>query len=214
VDTTALCRNDNAKLGLSNGVVLDTERPIITFAARALEKYRGFHKFWPALSKVLRRNPDTEALIVGGNAPVYGPAERTQSLRQTMLQEHPVDLSRVHFVPSLGRADYTRMLQLSRCHVYLTYPFIPSWSLIEAMSCAAPIVAADVAPVREIVDRGTSELVDFFDIEAIAEAMENMIRRPRRYNAMRQRARARAVRSFDFQTKMWPKLRSLVKEFV
>ena len=211
VNTATLRENPSARLRIATGKYLTADTPVITFAARALEHYRGFHKFWPALAMVLQRNPATQAVVVGGRTTAYGPEEAGTSLVDRLIGEYPVDLSRVHFFEALDREAYTTMLQISSCHVYLTYPFIPSWSLIEALSCGAPVVAADVPPVREIVGRGTCALVDFFDIERLAKKMEAFIRDPSRTHAMRVRARTHAVKNFDFQQKSWPRLRALIQ---
>jgi len=211
IDTNTLKPNPRARLKLESGVVLTSASRVVTFAARGLEEYRGFHKFWPALAAALERDTELCALVVGTDQPTYGPRAAGPSLRERMLQEFPADLSRVHFVPTLDRARYTQMLQISRCHVYLTYPFVPSWSLVEAMACGTPLVVADVPPVREVVGDGCAEMVDFFDIEGLSGAIGEMVKRPRRLSKMRQKARVRAADIFDFQARSWPKLRGLIE---
>ena len=118
---------------------------VITYSARNLEPYRGFHIFMRALPKVLRLRPNAHVLIVGGDSVSYGRrASRAPTWRQQILMElgGDIDLRRVHFVGRLPFRQYLAVLQLSSVHVYLTYPFVLSWSLLEAMSAGCHIVAS------------------------------------------------------------------------
>lgn len=211
VDTDRLKKKAGVELTLSSGARFRRDRPLITYAARALEHYRGFHHFWPALASVLERDPDVEALVVGEVRPAYGPGQDNQHLVDEMLARYPCDLRRVHFVPSLLRDDYIKMLQVSSCHAYLSYPFVPSWSLVEAMACETPLVVSGVAPVREIVGENTCRIVDFFDIAGFADAMIETLSSAKT-NALARNARKRAVAQFDFAEATWPRLRSLIRE--
>jgi glycosyltransferase involved in cell wall biosynthesis len=90
-----------------------------------------------------------------------------------------IDWDRVHFLGRVPYASYRSILQISRCHVYLTVPFVLSWSLLEAMSMGATIVASDVAPVREVMEHGkTGSLVDFFDPAALARQVADVLANP------------------------------------
>lgn len=209
VDTKRLCKDAKAELSLPSGVTFRRKQPLITYAARSLEHYRGFHRFWPALALVLERHPDAQALVVGDASPAYGP---DRNLANEMTARHPCDLSRVHFVPSLLRADYIKMLQVSSCHVYLTYPFVPSWSLIEAMSCETPLVVSDVAPVREVVGDQTCRMADFFDTEMLAGEMIATLKGGKAVSAFGRNARKRAVERYDFESVSWPRLRALIDQ--
>ena len=214
VDTRLLRRNASAVLSLPEGRTLSRRMPIVTFAARSLEHYRGFHKFWPALALVLARNEKAHAIIVGSDDVTYGPAASAEPLRERMLSLFPADLSRVHFFPSLDRASYIRMLQISSCHVYLTYPFVPSWSLLEAMACGAPVIASDVGPVNELADHTSCIRVDFFDTDGLANAMQEVLAAPDKYETMRTTAAARVRRLYDFDRISWPRLRQLIHEAI
>jgi glycosyltransferase involved in cell wall biosynthesis len=113
-----------------------------------------------------------------------------------MLGLVKLDATRTHFLGKLPRAQYIRVLQVSAAHVYLTYPFVLSWSLLEAMACAAPIVASRTAPVLEVVQHGrTGVLVDFFSPEAVADAVQQMLSRPAHRCALGAAARS-AVQVF------------------
>ena len=183
IATHELGPDPEATITTPSGLVLgagDIDRPVLTYVARNLEPYRGFHVFMRALERIQRIDPRCHALIVGGDEVSYGqrpPANgssksaKSGNWREHMLTQVKLDPTRTHFMGRLPREQYLRVLQVSNAHVYLTYPFVLSWSLLEAMACGAPIVASDTAPVREVMRDGENgRLVDFFDADAIADA--------------------------------------------
>jgi glycosyltransferase involved in cell wall biosynthesis len=183
--------------------------PLITYAARSLEHYRGFHKFWPALRDVMNSTPKAQAIVVGVAEPAYGP-EGNEDLVQRLMSNYPIDEDRVSMVSALSRTEYIELLGRSSCHVYLSYPFVPSWSLIEAMASGAPLVVSDVGPIREIVGRDTCHGVDFFDTDALADAITDTILDKKNARRRAKRARDRAIAEYDFKSKSWPQLRQLM----
>lgn len=173
VDIERLGPDPTATWSTRSGVTLKAGDPVVTYVARNLEPYRGFHVFMRALERIQQRHPTCHALIVGSNGVSYGkrPAD-APTWRAHMLKQVTLDPSRTHFLGRVAFADYLRVLQLSAAHVYLTYPFVLSWSMLEAMACGAPMVASDTAPVREVMRDGPrTRLVDFFGVEAIADAV-------------------------------------------
>jgi glycosyltransferase involved in cell wall biosynthesis len=130
VDTASVHPDPTARLWLRGGLSFSRDDQVVTYCARKLEPYRGFHVFMRALPKVLKACPRAHVVIVGGDGVSYGrmPADGT-SWRQHMLAElgGQLDLSRVHFVGWLPFAQYLAVLQISSAHVYLTYPFVLSW---------------------------------------------------------------------------------------
>lgn len=122
-----------------------------------------------------------------GKRPVDAP-----NWRHRMLREVTLDPARTHFLGRVPREQYLRVLQVSAAHVYLTYPFVLSWSLMEAMACGAPLIASDTAPVREVIRDGNGKLVDFFNVPALAEATSAVLSAPCAANHRRARARADA----------------------
>ncbi|WP_295551260.1 glycosyltransferase family 4 protein [uncultured Pseudacidovorax sp.] len=170
IDTNLYRPDPMAWVKTKNGTMLKSGDPVITYVARNLEPYRGFHVFMRALETIQRLHRTCHTLIVGGDEVSYGrKPENAKNWRERMLNEVTLDPSRTHFVGRLPKALYRRVLQVSGAHVYLTYPFVLSWSLLEAMSCNAPIVASDTAPVREVIKNGVNgRLVDFFDTEVLA----------------------------------------------
>lgn len=196
IDTHALRPDPQATFMTPSGVALRAGGPVITYVARNLEPYRGFHVFMRALERIQRAHPKCHALIVGGDEVSYGRRPKGAAhWRERMLKEVKLDPTRTHFLGRLPRAYYLRVLQVSACHVHLTYPFVLSWSLLEAMACAAPIVASDTAPVREVIeDEKTGHLMDFFDTGRIAQAVLSNLRNPERSRQMGRNARDHAQR--------------------
>lgn len=170
IDTDLLGPDPNATLTLPNGRVLKAGEPIITYVARNLEPYRGFHTFMRALPQVLKEHPTCQVVIVGGDGVSYGTKPKdAPNWRIKMLRENPVDLERVHFLGKVPYDTYRKVLQVSAVHVYLTYPFVLSWSLLEAMASGCLIVGSDTSPVREAIIHGEiGFLVDFFDSDELA----------------------------------------------
>jgi glycosyltransferase involved in cell wall biosynthesis len=176
IDTDHVRPDPDVRFDLADGTVLTRDDEVITFVNRNLEPYRGYHIFMRALPALLKNRPKARVLIVGGDEVSYGAKPpKGQTWKQTFIDEvrgtiPDADWQRVHF---LGRISYERfvpLLQLSRVHIYLTYPFVLSWSLFEAMSAGAAIVASDTGPVREAITQGqTGILVDFFDGAALVE---------------------------------------------
>ncbi len=183
IATHELGPDPDAAITTPSGVVLrasDVDQPVLTYVARNLEPYRGFHVFMRALERIQRIDPRCHAIIVGGDEVSYGqrpPATssaksaKSGNWREHMLSQVTLDPTRTHFMGRLPREQYLQVLQVSNAHVYLTYPFVLSWSLLEAMACGAPIVASDTAPVREVLRDGENgRLVEFFNADAIADA--------------------------------------------
>lgn len=187
---------------------LTHEDEIVTYVARNMERTRGFHQFMRALPKILDERPNARVIAIGGNETSYGQSSKHPGgLRGEMEDEvgHLVDWNRVHFVGRVPYAEFCRLLQLSRCHIYLTMPFVLSWSLLEAMSMQATIVASDVAPVREVMTHEkTGLLVDFFDPEALADQVIAVLNNPPKFAHLGPEARQHIVENYDFLTRSLP----------
>ncbi|MFD2738313.1 glycosyltransferase family 4 protein [Sulfitobacter aestuarii] len=187
---------------------LTREDEIVTYVARNLERTRGFHIFMRALPRILKERPGARVLVVGGNDVSYGgKSSNPGGLRAEMEAEvgRNVDWERVHFLGQVPYPDYQKLVQISRCHIYLTMPFVLSWSLLESMSMGATIVASDVAPVREALSHGeTGLLVDFFNPQALAEQVVDVLARPGAYAHLGPAARKHVVETYDFLGKCLP----------
>lgn len=212
IDTDAICPWPDARFGLPGGETLTRDDEVVTYVARHLEPYRGIHVFLRALPDLLRRRPVARVVLVGDDGVGYGAAPPPDTgWRQIFTQEvrgqiPDKDWARVHFVGKLGRNDFTRLLQVSRVHVYLSYPFVLSWSLLEAMSAGCCIVASATAPVREVITHGEhGELVDFFDRHGLVDRLAALLDDPARRNRLGQHARERAIARYDLKRVCLPR---------
>lgn len=150
---------------------------IITFVNRNLEPLRGFHVFMRALPELQKRRPAAHVVIVGGDGRSYSPSPTSGTWREMYCREidGQVDWSRIHLVGRLTYDRYLKLLQVSTVHAYLSYPFVLSWSLMEAMAAECSIVASNTAPIREVMRDGVHGLlVDFFDRAALVESIVNL----------------------------------------
>lgn len=187
----------------------------ITFVNRAFEPLRGFHVFMRVLPRILRERPLAHAVLVGGDGEGYGlvapPGGRTW--REYLLAEvgSRLDLTRVHFVGKVSRGQYRQILQASTLHVYLTGPFVVSWSMLEAMSVGCRLLASRTAPVEEFVRDGENGvLCDFSSPDDLAAKAIAMLADPARFDPLRVAARETVVRRCDARTVCLPKLLALL----
>ncbi len=172
---------------------------IVTYATRGMEPYRGFPQFMAALSILQQQRPQLQAIIVGADQVFYGnPRPDGRSWRQACLQDYPLDPARIHFTGPLSYPAYRTVLQASDCHCYLTYPFVLSWSLLEAMSCGCAIVASATAPVQELIEDGVQgRLVDFYSPDALAGMVGHLLDHPDRRQQLGRQARARIQAEYE-----------------
>ena len=182
IDTLSACPVPDVRLDLEDGSVLTRRDEVITFVNRNLEPYRGYHVFMRALPELLQARPDATVLIVGGDEVSYGASPPDgKTWKQIYIDEvrgriPDADWARVHFLGRIPYDRFLRLLQVSRVHVYLSYPFVLSWSLMEAMACEAAIVACDTEPVREVIRQDeTGRLVDFFDRAALVREVSALL---------------------------------------
>jgi glycosyltransferase involved in cell wall biosynthesis len=215
IDTTVVCPNPNASVTI-NGKRFQLGDELITYVARNLEPYRGIHTFMRSIPAIQSKRPNARIIIVGGNDVSYGkklPQGETYRQRYCAEINDMVDWSKVFFVGNLPYADYLKVLQVSAAHVYLTYPFVLSWSMLEAMSAGCLLIASNTAPVKEVIEHGENGLLfDFFDHEElsmlVAQALENMTG----YQNLRNSARNKIISDFDLSTVCMPKLLKKIAE--
>ncbi len=196
IDTENLGPDANAVFRTPSGVLLkagDADRPVITYVARNLEPYRGFHTFMRALPSIQKQHPGCHTLIVGGDDVSYGSRPKNaKNWREKMLAEvdNQLDPVRTHFLGKVPYADYKKVLQVSSAHAYLTYPFVLSWSCLEAMSSGCLLVAGGTAPVREVLKDGVNaRLVPPNDAGAVSERLGEVLANPAGARPLREQAR-------------------------
>ncbi len=216
-DTDLVRPDPSASLTLPDGQILRAGDEVLTFVNRNLEPYRGYHTFMRALPDVLAARPKAQVVIVGGDEVSYGAAPKdAKGWKETFLSEvrDRLDLSRVHFMGKVPYPTFLSILQISRAHAYLTYPFVLSWSMIEAMSAGCHVVGSHVPPVAEAIEDGVSgTLVDFFDVPGWSRALTTALAEPARFDPLRRAAREIAVRRYDLRAICLPKMVAYVEGF-
>ncbi|WP_181699086.1 glycosyltransferase [Chthonobacter albigriseus] len=219
VDTDAVKPIHDARIALPGVGELKPDVPLITFVNRRFEPLRGYHVFMRALPKILAAMPDARVVLVGGDPGAgYGtPPPAGQNWRDVFLDEvkHRLDPTRLHFVGRLPHQALVALMSRSNAHIYLTYPFVLSWSLLDAMAAESLIVASDTAPVRDVVENGRNGLlVEFFDTDALADTVVEACRNPERYRGIRQAARRTVVEHFDRRRNCLPAWLDLVRSLL
>lgn len=175
---------------------------MVTFVNRNLEPYRGYHSFIRAVAEIQRRRPKAHILIVGRDGVSYGSRPVSGTYREQFLSEvrDDIDMARVDFVGAIPYPAFVGLLQISAVHVYLTYPFVLSWSMLEAMSAGCLVVGSKTAPVEEVIRHGDNGLlVDFFSPGEIAEQVVQALASPGDFSAIRQRARQTIMECYDLK---------------
>ena len=216
VDTVRVKPDPTAWIKLARENILLTHADeVITYVSRNLEPYRGFHIFMRALPEILRRRPRAHALIVGGDGLSYSdPPPGGGSYREFLLAEvgAKLDLDRVHFLGQIPYETYLNVLQVSSVHIHLTYPFVLSWSFLEAMAAGCLVIGSATPPVLEVLRDGKNGLaVDFFSVDKICDRVDQVLDHPDRMQAQRDAARAAALRKFDINAVTLPRWNQLLK---
>ena len=215
IDTNVVKPEPEAFIHLKReSLKLTAQDEVITFVNRNLEPYRGFHVFMRALPEILKQRPQAHVLIVGRDEVSYGAMPRNgKNWREVMMAEvgAQLPLERVHFLGGLAYQDYLRVIQISSCHVYLTYPFVLSWSCLEAMSAARVLVASKTGPVQEVIEHGKNGLLfDFFDVPALVRQVVDVLAKPKTFEKLRASARQTIIERYDLKTRCLPQLLGLI----
>ena len=213
VDTEVARPAPDATFRLSSGRELRRCNEVVTFVARNLEPLRGYHAFMRALPRIMTERPLAEVLVIGGDGTSYGQAPPAGTTWKSIFLEQVaerIDKKRLHFTGPPPYRDYLRALQVSSAHVYLTYPFVLSWSLIEALSAGCVVIASDTSPVRDVIDGENGMLVPFFDADQLYDRAIEALTHPRRFYSLRAQARRTAVDRYDVERICLPQLMSFV----
>jgi glycosyltransferase involved in cell wall biosynthesis len=200
VDVDAIQPGPAAPFPLPDGRVIPPGTPVITYANNHMEPLRGLHIFARALPRLMDEVPDAQVLIFGQeSARPYGASPPGGGTwRDLFFRDLPLDASRLHF---MGKAPHEQLLaafRLSAAHVYYTYPFVLSWSLVEAMASGCYVIGSDTAPLRDAIEDGVNgRLLPFFDPGALSQALIEACRQPQGFGDLRAAARATAVARFS-----------------
>lgn len=213
IDTDFFVPNENAELYIPDKKITLTKKDkVITYATRGMEAFRGFPQFMEMAERILKQCPDVHIVIAGQDRICYGPPPvKGTSYKEMMLEKLDLDMNRVHFTGGLPYGEYIKLLQISSAHVYLTYPFVLSWSVLEAMSCECCVIGSKTAPVEEVIKDGENGiLTDFFDVEKLTEKVNYVLDNQDKINKIRQNARKTIVDKYDLK-KLLPEHIQLLK---
>ena len=214
IDTERLRPTAQAQITVGSHIFRPGDE-VLTFVSRNLEPYRGYHIFMRALPEVLRARPNAHVIIVGGQEAGYGPLHASRKpWKQIFLDEvkDRLDLKRVHFVGTIPFPSFVNLMSVTRVHAYLTYPFVLSWSMLEAMSAGALVVGSATPPVEEILRHGSNGLlVDFFDWQQWSATLIEALAEPDKFSALRQAARATIQEGYDLKEKCLPRMLEFVE---
>ncbi len=212
INTAVAAPNPNISVTLNANLTLTPADEVITFVNRNLEPYRGYHIFMRALPEILQRRPNARVLIVGGDDVSYGAAPsggrkwKEIFINEVRPQISDADWQRVYFLGNINYASFIALLQVSSLHVYLTYPFVLSWSLLEAMSVGCAIVASDTQPLHEAITHNeTGRLVNFFDVKALSDEVCGLLDDPEERRRLGANARQFALANYDLESVCLPK---------
>jgi glycosyltransferase involved in cell wall biosynthesis len=192
IDTEFFRPKPGAKLVIpSKKLDLSHVDEIVTYATRGMEPYRGFPQFMEAVSLLQQRRPNCHVVVVGENRVAYGKKLADgKTYKDLMLEQFPIDQSRIHFTGWLPYEEYLQVLQASSAHVYLTRPFVLSWSLLESLCTGCLVVASRTAPVTEVIQDGVNGLLaDFFSPQEICDRIEEALNHPDKMAEIRAKAR-------------------------
>ncbi len=197
IDTSFFCPDEPEKPDIPG---IERAGEIITYCARGLEPARGFPQFMRAVRKVLDERPQAHAIVVGSDKVSYSPKpEKHRNYREQMLEELGTE-ERIHFPGPLPYGKYRDILRLSHVHVYLTRPFVLSWSLLEAMACGCLVVGSDTPPVREVLEDGQNGLLaDFRDPDNIAAKINTALDYPSFMDSLRKQAKQTVKERYSLQ---------------
>jgi len=157
-----------------------------------------------ALARLQKTRPNLHALIGGEDRVAYGPKlKEGDSWKQRMIETLDLDLDRIHFTGHLQRAEFTKLMQVSDVHVYLSVPFVLSWSMIEAMSVGCPLVVSDVAPIREALDESSALIIDHNNIDVLTASINDLLDDREKAERLGAAARNKVLTHYDSRW-LWP----------
>lgn len=214
---TDVCRPDpDATLQLPNGRVLRRGEEIVTYVARNLEPFRGFPTMMHAAERICQRRPNAQIVMIGGDEISYGtPLRDGRTYREKLLSEVNIDAERVHFLGRVPYPQFLNVLQVSAVHVYLTYPFVLSWSMLESMSAGCLVVGSNTPPVQEVIrDRENGLIADFHSPDDVADRVDEVLDEPDRMQHLRDAARQTVLGRYDLRSVCLPAQLQIIDDLI
>lgn len=195
------------------GLDLSSTPEVVTYIARGMEPYRGFPQFMAAAAQLLKARSHCHVVIVGEDRVAYGKTLADgRTYREKMLSELDFDPGRLHFTGPLPYGQLLQVYQASAVHVYLTRPFVLSWSMLEAMACGCVVLGSRTPPVEEVITDGVNGfLVDFWDAGAISTRISQLLDKQPELADIRRRARETILERYDL-AKLLPQHIAFLKD--
>lgn len=199
IDTQTCHPDANAKFLIRDkNLELSLKDEVITYGTQGMELYRGFPQFMEAASIIQKKRPNAHIIIAGVDRTCYGPAPEHGTYKENALKKFKYDMNRLHFVGKLSFYDFINFLQISSAHVYATYPYILSWSMLNAMATGCCLVASNSPPVIEVVqDNYNGLLYDFFNVNQLVEKIEYALDNKEKMQEIRNNARQTIIEKYD-----------------
>jgi len=198
IDTNFFKPIENSKLILPKLNLSEVDE-IVTYVSRGFEPYRGFPQFVESIAYLLEKRPNCHIVIAGSDRVCYGkPLENGKNYREHYFEKFDLlNNPRVHYVGSLPYAQYLKLLQASSAHIYLTRPFVLSWSMLEAMSTGCIVIGSDTPPIQEVIQDGENGfLVDFFSPKKIADKISEVLENQKNLEYIRKNARDTIIEKY------------------
>jgi glycosyltransferase involved in cell wall biosynthesis len=215
INTDFIIPDGKAVFALPDGRTVRAGDEVLTFVNRNLEPYRGFHVFMRALPAIQKARPDAITLIVGGDEVSYGSMPSNgKNWREVMMNEvgDKLDMSRIAFLGRIPYPEYRKLIQVSRAHAYLTYPFVLSWSMLESLAAECLVIGSSTPPVKEALTHGKNGLlVDFFDVDGWVKTITEALADPGKFAPLRKAARKGIMDKYDLKTICLPRQLQLIE---
>jgi glycosyltransferase involved in cell wall biosynthesis len=212
IDTAVYHRKDGASERVRNHWKIDPSHRIVSYVARGFEMMRGFDVFMKAAKILCDKRPDLTFVVVGTDKIHYGSDLKfieENTFRHHILGKGGYDLSRFRFTGYVAQEMLADILSAADAHIYLTEPFIASWSMVDAMACGAVLIASDQTCVREYVVPGENGLlVNFFDAEGLAEQTLKVLADPAAHRHLGEAAIRTVVEKFSLDVAI-PRIKDL-----
>lgn len=191
IDTETCRPNPQASITLPNGKTFKAGDEVVTYIARNFEPYRGLGTFMQAAEIIQKNRPNCHIIAVGAEGVSYGKQlAKGHTYLSQWKEKVKLDYERIHFTGTVPYDQLIRILQVGAAHIYLTYPFVLSWSTLEAMAAGVLLIASDTSPVHEVIEDGKNGLlVDFFSPEQLAKRVDEALDNREKMQAIREEGR-------------------------
>lgn len=201
IDTVRFQPREIARPTTFRGVRIEPDTRVVTYVSRGLESARGFDIFMQVCKRIAAEHRDAIFLIAGDERSHYGHESHhigPKSFKQYVLEQDDYDLGRYHFLGYVPTDELATLFALSDLHVYLTVPYVLSWSLLQAMSSGATIVASATPPVEEVIEHSRQGLLaGFDDVDALTARALEVLRDPEAHRPLGAAARQRIVERYE-----------------